>query len=105
MSTYSTQFFRGALSANVLKDLYTVQANTVVVIRDVELLISAEGDLFNLQIGPPGSTTVVWYVSGAPASSWHQWQGRTVAPAGEHLWAYSGLGAAQLIVSGYLLSD
>lgn len=104
MSVYSTRFFRGSLPANSLDLLYTVPATMTVVLRDMEVLVAAANDLINVQIGTSGGTTVVWYLSAQPASSWHQWQGRTVLNSGESLYGYSGSGAAQLVISGYLLS-
>lgn len=104
MSVYSTRFFRGSLPTNSLDALYTVPAGMTVVLRDIEMLTAAANDLFNVQIGVSGSTTVVWYLSQLPASTWHQWSGRVVVDAGETVYAYSGLGAAQLVISGYLLS-
>lgn len=104
MSVYSTRFFRGALPANTLEPLYTVPATMTVVLRDMEMLTAGANDLFNVQIGVSGSTTVLWYLSQLPAATWHQWGGRTVMDGGETLYGYSAQGAAQLVVSGYLLS-
>lgn len=104
MSVYSTLFFRGSLPVNALEQLYTVPATMTVVVRDMEMLTSGANDLFNVQIGTSGATTVMWYLSQLPAATWHQWQGRTVIPPGQSLYAYSAQGAAQLVVSGYLLS-
>ena len=104
MTTYSTQFFRGPVPAGVLGTLYTVPANDVVVLRDIELFIGGTADLFNLQIGVPGNTEIVWYLNSPPASSWHQWTGRTVVKGGESIFAFATNANDQIVVSGYLLT-
>jgi hypothetical protein len=104
LSVYSTLFYHGTLPTNALTVIYTVPAGQTVVVRDVELLISAANDLFNLQVNVSGTLAVMWYVAQSPATTWHQWSGRVVIPSGGELEAYSALGADQLVVSGYLLS-
>lgn len=104
MTTYSTQLAAQTLPANVFTSLYTVPTGDVVVIRDVEVFVGVTTSIFNLQVGSPGSTFIVWYLSSPAASSWHQWQGRTVVPAGQQIWAYSAAASLQVVVSGYLLT-
>lgn len=88
----------------VLGTLFTVPSSDVCVIRDMEQFTGGAADLFNVQISVSGSLSIVWYLSSAPASSWHQWTGRVVVPPGGLIQAFASNANDQLIVSGYLLS-
>jgi|SRR5215469_8484987 len=103
MSLYSTQFYKGPVGGSTSMPLYTVPAGNVVVLRDLELFLSSAG-LFNLQLVGSGASAIVWYISGASANSWHQWQGRTVAHAGDTIQAFCDGSGSLLLVSGYLLT-
>jgi hypothetical protein len=101
---YSHLFYRGTLAAAELIQLYEVQDDYVVVLRDMNCLIPAAETLFNVQVGVPDDITVVWYQQALTSPDWSQWKGRTVVPAGQGLYAYSSAGGTQLVVSGYLLT-
>jgi hypothetical protein len=105
VSVYSTLFFAGSVPHGVLGTLFTVPSSKVAVLRDMEQFTGGAADLFNVQISVSGLPTIVWYLNSAPASSWHQWTGRTVIPAGGLIQAFAQNANDQLIVSGYLLDS
>jgi len=105
VSLYSTQFFAGTIPTNALTNAFTVPAGELVVLRDMDALIVTASDLFNVQIGVAGATTVVWYVTATATPEWVQWQGRTVVKAGESIWVYSSGSNTQAVLSGYLLTQ
>lgn len=103
MPTYSTRFFAGNYVGSGLPDVvYTVPALQVVVLRDIEVF-SSSADAFNVQLGVPGQTHVVWLGKIATAGTWMQWQGRVVGNAGDTLTVYAASTGTQFMISGYLL--
>lgn len=83
--------------------LYTVPAGNVAVIRDMEYFSSSSA-LFNVQCSSSGRSGLLWYLSGVPANSWHQWQGNTVLPPGDVLQGFADGAGNLIVVSGFLLT-
>lgn len=101
---YSQLLFIGMLpSTNTV--LYTVPAENVVVVRDIELVnggsSSSSGSL-NLNVS--GATATLWLPPNLAEYAWAQWHGRVVVPAGGEILGNSNSGDVQAIVSGYLLT-
>lgn len=104
MSTYSTNFWNKQLPAGGTT-IYTVPADAVVVVRDMELVApQTGGDTFNIISVVSGQGVYIWYPGSLQANEWRQWQGRAVVPAGGELQVFSSAPNAYLMVSGYLLS-
>lgn len=102
---YSTQLFLGALDDGS-STLYTVPAQYVAVIRDLELYGNF-ADNAEVAIGatiPGPLTAYMWVVNPLEPGAWVQWHGRVVLEAGHALVAATDEAGALLIASGYLLS-
>jgi|SRR5215469_9562073 len=100
---YSRLLFAGSLPTNLLTSLFVVPTGATYVVRDMSVLLPSSSELFNIQVGPPGSTTVVWYWTARSTPDWQHWEGRLTVPTGMNLWGYASGADAQLTVSGYHL--
>lgn len=88
-------------------DVFTVPAQYVAVIRDVEVYagtVSAVEVSANLKV--PGPLILAFYVvNGLEPGTWAQWTGRVVANAGETLTLGATVDGPIVTASGYLLSS
>lgn len=103
---YSTRFFAGNTIAGTVVTAYTVPADSVAVIRDIEVLNpTASTDSLFIAASVPGPLTVTLTkfldLAGETAA---QWKGRVVMNAGDVLELFSVAQAWEAMISGYLLS-
>jgi hypothetical protein len=81
-----------------------VAADVVVVIRDVDVYISADltGAINYRLLGSAGQT-IDWAVCDIDTTIVHQWRGRQVMPPGSS-WSFVTDGPCDVTISGYVLS-
>ena len=103
---YSTLFGTGTPPSSPTT-FFTVPANYIAVIRDIEFLNFSGADciavLTGLVPGPLGA--IVWYDGAVPSGASIQWKGRVVLPDGTELQWQSTTASSVMTVSGYLLSS
>jgi hypothetical protein len=103
---YSSRFFVGTCEADQIV-VYTVPADYVAVIRDVEWFNdsgSTIGICYLVTTIPGPLSAVVCAVDELPTTSGSHWDGRVVLEAGDTL-STPGLGTSVFVhISGYLLS-
>lgn len=102
MSVYSVRLFAGQITTS-LSSLYTVPANAVVVVRDVELYNnSGASDHADVAINVSGGTLtqVIGTASIANGVSF-QWKGRIVLAPADIIQAFTGAGNWLCYISGY----
>lgn len=102
---YSTRFAAAELGSETTT-LYTVPAQYVAVVRDVELYGNVGSDAeVALEVTVPGPLTIIWFVVNPLApGAWVHWEGRVVLNAGDDLIAVTTVNGVHVTVSGYLLS-
>lgn len=86
--------------------LYTVPADYVAVVRDIEAWnFGGETDKLFTTANIPGPLAVaVWVTPEVATDEWTQWQGRLVMNAGDVLQAQGIASSWTVVASGYLLS-
>jgi hypothetical protein len=107
MSTYSTALAWANVSPTTNTTVYTVPANSVVVVRDIEVFnYSGSASSLTIQFSASGQLGLVKYwsalVSGADSL---QWQGRVVIPEHGLLQLAASHANVQYAISGYLLQN
>lgn len=102
---YSTRFAAAELATETTT-LYTVPADYVAVVRDLELYGNVASDAeVALEITAPGPLTIIWFVvNPLVPGAWDHWEGRVVLNAGDELVAVTTVNGVHVTVSGYLLS-
>jgi hypothetical protein len=105
VSIYSTLLYSGDAPSG-LTNAYTVPANQVVVVRDLELYNSTGASIaLSVSRSVSGVTqSYVYVTAGLAAHTWQQWTGRAVLDAGDVLQVSTGAAGVYFHVSGYLLS-
>lgn len=105
MTTYSKCLFSVTSSTSPV-DVYTPPANTVSVLRDLEVTNqSGAADTINIFIQAiPGfaAAFIAKYVD-STAGQWHHWEGRVVIPTSSSIMLYSGAAGWTVLGSGYEL--
>ena len=103
---YSTLFGTGTPPTSPTT-FFTVPADYIVVVRDIEFLNFSGADCIasvsGVVPGPLGA--IIWYDDAIPSAVSVQWQGRVVLPTGTELQWSSTTASAVMTVSGYLLSS
>jgi hypothetical protein len=102
-SVYSTELYSGAISASGVTDLYTVPANSTLVVRDITVLAESAGA--NIALLEKVGGAPIWFGSSITANTYFHQEGRWVFDAGEVLAADLGSGVWAFHLSGYVLTN
>lgn len=106
MTIYSASLFHGYIPTGFTA-IYTPPVGKTSVVRDIEIYNGDTGPhTVNFQVGSSGTTAILWNQVQVPNSTWEQWSGRVVIPAGGSLWGYGGGSSLiQAVISGYELTE
>jgi hypothetical protein len=103
---YSVNFFTGPCAADSIT-WYTVPANYVAVIREIDYYNASAGTINNIHnvVTNPGPTAAIFgWVASMLTLTGYQWRGRVVVPAGGILQLSGTDPSFYMTASGYLLS-
>ena len=100
---YSTRFF--AVEGLLGTQTYTPEAGFVAIVRDIDLYVAVPllGSISFFFIGSSGQT-IDYYEAGADTTATHQWRGRQVFTDLDTFSITVNSSAADVTVSGYLLT-
>lgn len=104
---YSRLLATGGPTAGTDTLVYTAPALNTVVLRDIELFVSAGGATFISvygQVSGPGDRAFVYAVAAPTTRQTAQWQGRQVLRPGEAVYVHADSGVLYYRLSGYVLT-